>query len=99
MVQHFVIYETRCQREADRQSRAQREVVQRLKTDLDKLKEVRPNGEAEQLMRNLILYLTELQTNLNELKNVLISQESSDNAARDLVRILRSMLSRGVLEM
>ena len=56
----FIHYHTRSEEEATRQTAAIRVEIAAFKDEYERLNKLKPQGEAEQLLRGLIIYLSEL---------------------------------------
>ena len=92
--QSFLMYHMRSIAEADRQTLPIRETIAALSRDFEKLAKVKPVGEAENLLRGLILCVSELNTISNGLIENCVQANSS--TVKEQIRLLSAVLRRCV---
>lgn len=74
-------------------------MVRELGAEYERLKQVKPEGEAEGLLRNLLIFLNDLHGVLVDITQALMTESKSEKSLVDLIQMAQSMLVRGACDM
>eukprot|EP00347_Sterkiella_histriomuscorum_P024492 403330924 len=97
---NFLLYHLKCQIEANRQTSHILDQVSQYEQTIQKLKSVKPDHEASQLLKNLLYFNKDLLTQLSEIQNIfeLLHNPENYQIVMNKVFVIQNMIYKGGYE-